>query len=123
MMDWTVAFLLYLFTRLDALHNLATAGLFISVFSICSVVFFTIIEDINLPRDLVTKFVIAIGVFISMLIAIPSQKDMALIVGGAIGYEQASRLVSDERFQRLSDNSLKALEMWVEEQTKEKQND
>ena len=122
-MDWTVAILLYLFTRLDALHNLATAGLFISVFSICSIVFFTLIEDINFPKDLVIKFVIAIGVFILMLIAIPTQKDTALIVGGAIGYEQASRLVRDERFQRLSDNSLKALEMWVEEQVKENLDD
>ena len=115
-MDWTVAFSLYLFTRLDAIQALfiSLAIAFTAIACVYGVIA-TIESELEGHRRAVLTIALAL-VSAFLAAATPSQKDMALIVGGAIGYEQASNLVSNERFRNLSNNSLKALERWVEEQ-------
>jgi hypothetical protein len=116
-MDWNIAFLLYIFTRLDAVLGVSIA-LSILLLTGTAVSAFVAFVDLDLEdksKPLLLSF--TAGLFFAFIaLLVPSQKDMALIVGGAIGFEQASQLVESERIQNLSDNSLKALENWVEEQ-------
>lgn len=116
-MDWNIAFLLYIFTRLDAVLGILTVLAITLTIGAGTVAFFTTMDDFLEVPTKPLLFSFAAGLFFAFVAVLtPSQQDMALIVGGAIGFEQASKLVDSGRFQSLSDNSLKALEQWAEEQ-------
>jgi len=139
----TVALLLYIFTRVGAWVSFFS-GMFVTSFIIVGLAAFTYIvwfacsnDDCYSTTDsrewhatqrakftsFVKKYIIpAWIVFGAIHLIMPNQKDMMLIVGGAVGYHGVTAIVSDERVQETGGKAFELMNAWLDEQIHERTN-
>lgn len=132
-----VALLLYLFTRLGALSSVIggmtffTGVLLFSTASAAVIWFFAAhdgrasnvewhMEKVRMLRRTVLRYFLPLWLVFGVLnLAIPSQKDMMLIVGGALGYEAVTAIVNDERIQETGGRAFELMEAYLDAQIAE----
>ena len=91
-------FLLYLWTRLDALHGMLMGlVLFTGAMGVTAALVYAI-EDKELALRIARIAGITFGALLPLVIILPTQKDVALIVAGTATY----RAITSERGSRLS---------------------
>ncbi len=117
----TVAILLYIFTRLDMIHGMAMATSFVlgCYILVGSLVFLLEMNTWNEWEGFKKSLKPAVAVLVvglSIVLFVPTSKDAALIIGGTLGYEAVSTIVSDDRVQQIGGKTYEALDTWLDEQ-------
>lgn len=138
-----VAFLLYLFTRIDLILTAATVGFWVVFLAstVLAAIYMLVCSEANAiatsayagrdRKELKKKEAAHAKSVAKMLIirspllylpllfaslAIPSQKDLVLIVGGALGYEAVQIVVSDDRVRQTGGKAFDLLDSWLDVQ-------
>jgi len=135
-----VFIILYLFTRMDALSNVATTlaitmsiALGITVLAYC--MWFVVVceTDTDKQREwhkkhqreflkFIKRMMLPMWIFTIFLhIATPTQKDTMVIVGGALGYHSVHAVVSDTRVRDTSNKAFELMDAWLDQQLMERQ--
>lgn len=123
----TVAFLIYVFTRIDAFAYALASAMQLALFSfgIAVVVlgvmaFVYSVDDDPIPdivftvKDKLVKYAKWVVLLVLLNAAMPTQKDLAFIVGGALGYEGVTTLLADERIKQTGGKAYDALDRWLD---------
>lgn len=127
---------IYWITRLDSIHTVCSAFVFISIFAVIAFIIGIAVKEINKEYkeekgfDLdwaigkgvakVTKPFVILGIIALLAnMFVPTTKEALLIygVGGAIDYVQ-----SNETIKKLPDKAVEALDKYLDELNKEKSN-
>lgn len=134
----TVAFLLYLFTRIGAwasffegmfIFSCIVLGLgclvYLIWFLISSLTYEGNIrwhkEHRPLWGQFLRKVILPIWAVLAVIhLTLPDQRDMMLIVGGALGYHGVVAVVSDERVQETGGKAFELMNVWLDEQIRER---
>ena len=112
-------FMLYLFTRLDTLNGVLVAIGSLTVFAtIASVVIACIMhsEDEEYPRFF-HKLWFACSVVLLLNIAVPTQKDVALILAGST----IMSIAKTDEAQRITSKSVRVVEQYLDALLKDKE--
>ena len=130
----SVALLLYLFTRASTMSAVFSGmAVALGIAFVASMIFYGIwflatSDDPELTRawhdDKRAKFYHAVTrtilpcwiLFGTLHILTPNQKDMMLIVGGAVGYHGVTAIVSDDRIQETGGKIFDLMNVWLDEQ-------
>ncbi len=80
--------MLYLFTRINAVHGVIVVGLSVMAVSLLVWNMHRYIEE-ELPITVPVVWRVVAGVAVAVLVFFPSQKDLAIIVGGTYALEAA----------------------------------
>ena len=113
------AFLLYLFTRINSVHNLAVVGLSITTLSVFVRVILTSVhagytkEAEAIAKLKWGKYIVVACACTSVLLILPSQRDVAIIVGGSLAKDAVLSETGQKIFTLVNstlDRELKRLE-------------